>query len=188
MEMLTINHWQIPFHIKKNARAKRLTLKIEVEQRRLVMVVPPMTFKFQINSFLKQQAAWIEKHWQELETNRQNRPKLEHSENYYKNKAKVLIRERLQYFNEFYGFSYNRVSFRNQKTRWGSCSSEKNLNFNWRLILAPLEILDYVVVHELSHLKEMNHSSDFWTLVEKQIPDYKKRKEWLKENHYLLNL
>ena len=76
--------------------------------------------------------------------------------------------------------------YREQKTRWGSCSSEKNLNFNWKLILAPPEVLDYVVVHELCHLKEMNHSKAFWEEVGKVMPEYETHKLWLKENGWRL--
>lgn len=107
---------------------------------------------------------------------------------FYKQKAQEVIHDRLQFFNEHYGFKYNRVTFRNQKTRWGSCSSAKNLNFNWRLIMAPIEIIDYVVVHELCHLKYMNHSAAFWKLVSERMPAYKECKKWLKENNYLLSL
>ena len=75
---------------------------------------------------------------------------------------------------------YNKIYIRDQKTRWGSCSSKGNLNFNWRLIMAPLFIMDYIVVHELAHLVHPNHSRDFWKLVKKIVPDYKEKKEWLK--------
>jgi len=108
-------------------------------------------------------------------------------ENFYRKKAEEVIHDRLQFFNEYCNFKYKRVVLRNQKTRWGSCSSSGNLNFNWRLIMAPIEVIDYVVVHELCHLKQMNHSVKFWRLVEDIIPDYKERKRWLKEKHYLLN-
>lgn len=109
-------------------------------------------------------------------------------EKFYRKKAEEVIHDRLQYFNETYQFKYHRVSFRNQKTRWGSCSAAGNLSFNWRLIMAPIEVLDYVVVHELCHLKELNHSSRFWAQVARAIPDYKERKKWLKTNHYLLQV
>jgi len=107
-------------------------------------------------------------------------------EGFYRRKAEEVIHDRLQFFNEHYGFKYNRVTMRNQKTRWGSCSRAGNLNFNWRLIMAPIEVIDYVVVHELCHLKEMNHSSRYWALVVQVIPNYKEVRKWLRENHYLL--
>jgi len=80
------------------------------------------------------------------------------------------------------GVTYGRVTIRNQKTRWGSCSSKGNLNFNCLLMLTPREVQDYVIVHELSHRKEMNHSPKFWEVVEEVLPDYKKRRKWLREN------
>lgn len=89
-------------------------------------------------------------------------------------------------FCQTHGVSYRNITIREQKTRWGSCSSEKNLNFNWKLILAPPEVLDYVVVHELCHLKEMNHSKAFWDEVGKVMPEYETYKLWLKENGWKL--
>ena len=80
------------------------------------------------------------------------------------------------------GVTYGRVTIRNQKTRWGSCSSKGNLNFNCLLMLTPRDVQDYVIVHELSHRKEMNHSPKFWAVVEEVLPDYKKRRNWLREN------
>lgn len=109
-------------------------------------------------------------------------------EQFYRKKAEEVIHDRLQFFNEHYSFRYYRVTLRNQKTRWGSCSSAKNLNFNWRLVMAPIEVIDYVVVHELCHLKEMNHSARYWSLVEEAVPHYKEVRKWFRENHYLLTL
>lgn len=82
----------------------------------------------------------------------------------------------------------NRIYLMNQRTRWGSCSSKRNLSFNWRLVLAPPEILDYIVVHELAHLKEMNHSQRFWLLVRSFCPDFERHKCWLKENEWRLTV
>lgn len=96
-------------------------------------------------------------------------------------KACVTIPARVEYFAKIIGVTYGRITIRNQKTRWGSCSSKGNLNFNCLLMLAPPEVLDYVVVHELCHRKQMNHSKAFWAEVEKVCPDYKAAKKWLKE-------
>lgn len=109
-------------------------------------------------------------------------------QDFYRKKAEETVHDRLQYFNEHYGFRYNRVTLRNQKSRWGSCTGKLNLNFNWRLIMAPIEIIDYVIVHELCHLNQMNHSRNFWNLVAETIPKYKVYRKWLRENQYLLKI
>lgn len=96
------------------------------------------------------------------------------------NLALQRIRERLAYYAPKVGGTYYRVTIREQKTRWGSCSSKHNLNFNWKLIMAPPQVLDYVVIHELCHLHEFNHSERFWKLVERQMPEYEAWKKWLK--------
>ena len=92
------------------------------------------------------------------------------------------IRERLDVYQPRIGGEYGRVTIREQRTRWGSCSSKHNLNFNWKLIQAPPEALDYVVIHELCHLREFNHSPRFWRLVEAQMPEYEAWKKWLKQH------
>lgn len=106
---------------------------------------------------------------------------------WYIKQAKVLIPKRVRFFAEQMGESFSNISIKNQKKRWGSCSSARNLNFNWRLIMAPQEVLDYVVVHELCHLRQMNHSKEFWNEVELVLPDYKMHKKWLEMNGHLLN-
>lgn len=95
-------------------------------------------------------------------------------------RALARIRERLDYYAPRIGRRPGRVAIRDQKSRWGSCSRKGNLNFNWKLIMAPPEVLDYVVIHELCHLHEFNHSPRFWALVEAQMPEYEAWKKWLK--------
>jgi len=97
-----------------------------------------------------------------------------------KKALKPIIEAKLLQFNSYYNFDYKRVTLRHQKTRWGSCSSKGNLNFNCKLFCLPQELIDYVVVHELCHLKEMNHSKEFWNLVEQTIPNYKELRKRLK--------
>jgi len=96
-------------------------------------------------------------------------------------KALKYIPERVEYFARQIGVDYGGIAIRNQKTRWGSCSSKGDLNFNCLLMLTPPEVIDYVVVHELCHRKEMNHSKAFWSEVEKVLPDYKAQVKWLKD-------
>jgi len=106
---------------------------------------------------------------------------------YLKNKeeARKVILEDLERINKFYGFKYNKVSIRDQSTRWGSCSSNSNLNFNFQLLFVTPEEREYVVVHELCHLKEMNHSKNFWNLVAKAFPNYKTIRAQLKSRKIL---
>jgi len=99
----------------------------------------------------------------------------------YKEQALVLVKKRIDYFNKIYNFKFNKVNIKNQKTRWGSCSKKGNLNFNYRIVLIGDRLADYIIVHELCHLKEFNHKQKFWNLVEKTIPDYLKIKKELKE-------
>jgi|GEM_PF-1483916 len=91
----------------------------------------------------------------------------------HKEAARTLVLARLRHFNSYYNFTYNRVSIKNQRRCWGSCSSLKNLNFSYKLLLLPPHLADYIIVHELCHLKEMNHGQAFWDLVAEVIPDYK---------------
>lgn len=107
--------------------------------------------------------------------------------NFYKREAENLISDRIQIWSEQMKLRPNTVRFRNQKSRWGSCSSRGSININWRLIGAPLEVIDYILVHELAHLKHMNHSKDFWELVEDHYPHYQESETWLNENHAALD-
>ncbi len=91
----------------------------------------------------------------------------------YKETSRAVIHQQLQYWNQFYGFKYNRVAIRNQRRCWGSCTSLKNLNFSYKLLFLPRHLLDYIIIHELCHLQELNHGQNFWSLVEQQCPDYK---------------
>lgn len=97
-------------------------------------------------------------------------------------RALERIRQRLAFYTPRIGRTSGRITIRDQKSRWGSCSNRGNLNFNWKLIMAPPEVLDYVVIHELCHLHEFNHSPRFWQLVRAQMPDYEAWKKWLKDH------
>ncbi len=109
-------------------------------------------------------------------------------EKFYKEQAINVLKERTDYYSNILKVAPKNIVIKNQKTLWGSCSSKGNINYNYKIVMAPLEILDYIVVHELCHLVHMNHSKDFWDLVEIVIPDWKKRRNWLKENGYKLKI
>ncbi len=103
-------------------------------------------------------------------------------EQWYRTEAVKLISQRADKLSPKMGISYKRIIIRGQKTRWGSCSRKKNLSFNWKLMMAPEPVIDYVIIHELAHLKEMNHSKRFWGLVAKYCPKWQEHKKWLKQH------
>lgn len=107
---------------------------------------------------------------------------------WYKAEARRILEQRVKLYGERLGVYPERIFIKNQKTKWGSCSSRRNINLNYRIIMAPMEVVDYLVVHELCHLVHLNHSKDFWSLVEKILPHYKKHQNWLKLNGSSLSL
>lgn len=107
---------------------------------------------------------------------------------WYRAQARKSIAERLEYFACSHNIKPTGLRISSARTRWGSCSRAGRLSFTWRLVMAPPEVVDYVIVHELAHLREMNHSRAFWELVEAMLPDYKQRRTWLKKNGILLQL
>jgi hypothetical protein len=107
---------------------------------------------------------------------------------WYKEAALEKISQRVEFYAKKAGLKYGRIRITDAQRRWGSCSVNNNLNFSWRLIMAPLPAIDYVVVHELAHIEEKNHSKRFWTKVKVLMPDYEKYHQWLKENGHLLKL
>ena len=138
---------------------------------------------------------WILKNYNRLQQRKEDTPvssltptQRSALEERYRNAAKEYFPLRVAHYAALLGVTYERITIREQKTRWGSWSSAGNLNFNWKLMLAPPRVLDYVVVHELCHRKEMNHSKAFWAIVESILPDYKESRKWLKENGHLLQL
>ena len=167
-------------------RSSRKTLAIQVSVSGQVTVRAPHTMPDStIQRFLSQKESWILKHLSHsasrpAQPQAENPPLSEFRRSYYMESARKIFKRKTAAYARKMGVTYGRITIREQKTRWGSCTSEGNLNFNWRLIFAPEKVLDYVVVHELSHRKEMNHSKNFWREVEKILPDYKKSVLWLK--------
>jgi hypothetical protein len=109
-------------------------------------------------------------------------------ERWYREQAFQVISERVKWYAENHGYIYNQVKITSARTRWGSCSAKGTLSFAWRLVMAPVPVIDYVVVHELVHMEEKNHSKEFRGKIKLIIPDYKQRIEWLERNGHLLSL
>lgn len=109
-------------------------------------------------------------------------------EKWYKAAARKILTERARLYAQKFGLKYQKIRISSARTRWGSCSSRGTLSFTWRLVMAPLEVVDYVVVHELAHLRVHNHSAAFWAEVTKMMPDFKRQRDWLKKNGRFLTL
>jgi hypothetical protein len=108
--------------------------------------------------------------------------------NWYRNEARWVIEERVRLYSSLSLLQYNRINITGAQRQWGSCGAHGSLNYTWRLIMAPLTVIDYVVVHELVHIKERNHSQRFWSKVSETVPDYRDRRDWLKTNGYTLTI
>lgn len=166
----------------KIIRTDRKSVALQIKNGEIIVRAPLKMKEADIERFVLKNKAWIEKQQKQIEKDK-SLPKFTNQEiRDLADKALKIIPERVKYYASKMGVAYGNITIRNQKTRWGSCSSKKNLNFNCLLMLAPLEVLDSVIVHELCHLKEMNHSKRFYDEVLKVYPDYYKWHNWLKEN------
>lgn len=164
--------------IKSNRKTIAIHIKPDGE---VVVRCPRGMSKREINAFVERKASWIQKHLAAIS----HEPAVKFTEQELeelKEKTRQLVTERVEYFAPILGVTCNRITIRTQHTRWGSCSCKGNLNFNALLALVPAEVLDYIVVHELCHRIEMNHSSRFWNEVGKILPDYPLCQKWLKEH------
>lgn len=171
----------------KIIRSKRKTISIQINPDMTVTVrAPKRASTSDIEKVLKEKESWIIKHLAKMQENNElygaenGEPLTNEDIRELADKALEYIPERVEFYSKIIGVTYGRITIRNQKTRWGSCSSKGNLNFNCILMLTPPEVIDYVVVHELCHRKEMNHSKAFWNEVSKVIPNYKEYVKWLK--------
>ena len=174
-------------------RSNRKSLSIEVNSDAKVIVrAPSRVSEVFIAKFVEEKSNWINRAICKVKERQKSIGKVEQLSskeiNELADKALNIIPEKVKHYANIMGVSYNRITIRNQKTRWGSCSVKRNLNFNCLLMLVPNEVQNYVVVHELCHLKEMNHSVRFWAEVEKVMPKYREYKKWLKENgNYIIS-
>lgn len=169
-------------------RSNRRTISIEVTPDCEVIVRAPRRASYKdIERILKEKESWINKTVEKLKKRQEEydalliEPLTEEELKRLAKRALEVIPKRVEYYAEIIGVTYGRITIRSQKSRWGSCSSKGNLNFNCLLMLTPDEVIDYVVVHELCHRKQMNHSKAFWLEVSKVLPDYKKSVRYLKD-------
>ena len=164
----------------------RKTIAIQImEDGRVVVRAPKKAGKRAIERFLSEKDNWIRTKQQEIMEAYENKKSgllTEAQKLKMKGLAKEVFAAKTAHFARIMGVTYGRITIREQKTRWGSCSLAGNLNFNWKLLLAPDEVVDYVVIHELAHRREMNHSSRFYAVVAEIMPDYKVWQRWLKVN------
>lgn len=171
----------------KLIRSGRKSISVEITRDCEVIVRAPYRMpKRDIERFLAERTEWISKHLSEMRDRMEknsNAPAFSEEElSAMKKSMQSKARARVGYFSRLMGLEYGNITVRPMVSRWGSCTSEKNLCFNTLLDLGPEYILDYVVVHELCHTVEMNHSRAFWGLVSRQIPDYAERRKWLRDN------
>lgn len=164
--------------------SNRRTIAVEIRNGKVIVRAPRRMSKAEIERFVASKADWISKHL-EAAKQRQSVPVQPFTAAEIQQLADAALQDipqRVRKYAASIGVTVGRITIRNQKTRWGSCSSMGNLNFNCLLMLCPEEVRDYVVVHELCHRKELNHSTSFWNEVARVMPDYAQRRKWLKEN------
>lgn len=160
-------------------RSRRRSISLEVkDDATLVIRAPRFVPQAFLDELLVKKQEWILKRQAHALKRQQFRGQIDVRA--CRQKAQELIPERVAYYSNLTGISYLRVKINSAKKRWGSCSAKGNLNFSWRLALAPLEVIDYVVIHELAHIIHRNHSKRFWALVAKLYPNYKECRKWLK--------
>lgn len=178
---ISINNQEIPYCIY---RQYRKTLAMSFSEEGILEIKMPYFYQLQnVLEFIKKKENWIVKQYNRIQNQQEHKIVICKNEyNEYLKKAHEILNRKVAYYSRIIGVSYNRVTIRNQKTRWGSCSSKGNINLNWKLVLMPEEIQDYVVIHELCHLIEMNHSRQFWNCVERYCKNYELCRKWLREN------
>ncbi len=179
--------YELPYSV---VRSRRRTCEISISaEGGITLRLPLGASEEQIRRLLSEKQHWLITHYLEAKERAARRPVSDLTdsqraalEKRYIEAAREYFPKRVAYFLPLTGGSFQRITIRDQKTRWGSCSARGTLSFNWRLMLAPPAVLDYVVVHELCHLTHMNHSAAFWALVESVCPDYRIHRKWLKEH------
>jgi len=172
---IRLQNEKIPYNLRESARAR--CLRITIHPGGELSATLPQGMRIEkLENFIRQKADWI---LRKIDLAKKRKPLFlipkSSCKEYLakKEEARKLAAFKLREFNEYYKLEYRRISIRNQRSRWGSCSRKGNLNFNYKIVHLPEKHLDYIIVHELCHLKEFNHSRRFWDLVGETIPDYK---------------
>jgi len=174
---------KVPYTLKVSNRAKRLRLAVYCDGA-FVVTAPRNINPNIIEKFIIQRSQWVLDKIDYFNTF-SNKFKTKNTKaDYlkYKEEAQKLAEEKIIKFNKIYKYKFNKINIKNQKTRWGSCSRKGNLNFNYKIFLLPDRLTEYIIIHELCHLGEFNHSRKFWNLVSKSLPDYLEIKNELKIN------
>lgn len=179
---LIVGGKKIAYLMKRNRRAR--TVRLSVSCSGVVAVtIPWFVPDMLVERFVRAKADWISRKLAEMAGREpsllRGTGKRDYAE--HRDEALAFVTERVAYWNRIYGFAYGTIAVRNQKTRWGSCSRRGNLSFNWRLLFLSAEMADYVVVHELCHLAQFDHSAPFWALVERAIPDHRNIRKRMKQ-------
>lgn len=169
----------------RRSKRKSAAIKITADMQ-IVVFVPLYVSDNEIERLVISKSKWIDEHMLKVQSTIDERSKLEkitfEQVKELADQAVEYIPKRVKYYAEKENFIYNKITIKNLVSRWGSCSTKGNLNFNCLLMLTPDYVIDYIVVHELCHLREMNHSEKFWAEVEKIMPDYQRAELWLKQN------
>lgn len=171
----------IPYTLKRSPWARRVRLSVHRDGS-VVVTLPSGALEVFAEQFVQAKSDWI---WKKIQHFRQHKnanvlPSGKEDYAKHKSEALLLVKNRVEYFNKEYGFAYNKISIKDQKTRWGSCSNKGNLNFSYRILFLMPEVRDLIIVHELCHLREFNHSQKFWNLVAVTIPNYAATRRELK--------
>ncbi|MFA5948328.1 MAG: M48 family metallopeptidase [Candidatus Gracilibacteria bacterium] len=172
----------INYKIRKSLRARLMRITV-YRNFDIVVTLPRRATIHDAAKYIKQKAKWILAKINNFQKTQSIRPKIDPINKEIKEKAYQLVVNAIDKYNKIYDFNYNKIRIKSQRTKWGSCSRKKNLNFNYRIAFLPPHLAEYIVVHELCHLEQLNHSKNFWALVEKTMPNYKILRKELKKSY-----
>lgn len=182
---ITLGEKQVEYTLRLSKRARGIRLSVASGGVFTVSAPPRMSQSF-IDRFILKKTTWVLQklaYFSKFPVRNKPLRRAQGKKHFaeHKEKARTLVQERLAHFNQHYGLMWNRVAIRNQRSRWGSCSRKKNLNFNYKIALLPPHLADYIIVHELCHLGELNHSSKFWSLVSQTLPQHRSLRRELRK-------